>query len=132
MAIIEWAFMKIRALIVDDEPVARSVLREELGMHSDVEIVGEANNGAVAIERIEALRPDLVFLDLKMPEMDGLAVMRRLRVLGKFPVIVVVTADEDRKDSALTLGATDYLQKPVSPSRLSGSLEAVRNILSER
>ena len=124
--------MRIRVIIVDDEPVARSVLREELGMHLDIEIVGEADNGAIAIERIEALRPDLVFLDLKMPEMDGLAVMRRLRVLGKFPVIVVVTAGEDRKDAALTLGAIDCLQKPVSPSRLSGSLEAIRNILSER
>ena len=125
--------MKIlRVLVVDDEPLARSVLREELEMHPDVEVVGEADNGAIAIKMIADLRPDLVFLDLRMPDMDGFAVLRRLQSLAMVPEVVVVTAGENQNEVALASGATDCLQKPVSPSRLLASLEGIRQTLYAR
>ena len=71
--------MGLRTLIVDDEPVARKVLREELELVQDVEIVAEADSGAVALEQIALHQPDLVFLDLQMPAMGGLDVVRRLK-----------------------------------------------------
>src|SRR5271154_7344765 len=70
---------QMRTLIVDDEPIARKILREELDLMPDIEIVGEADNGLHALEQIERHRPDLVFLDLQMPEMGGFEVVRNLR-----------------------------------------------------
>ncbi len=84
--------MPLRTLIVDDEPIARKVLREELGSFDDVEIIGEADNGAVALEKISADHPDLVLLDLQMPVMGGLEVVRNLIHGTHMPVIVMVTA----------------------------------------
>jgi len=84
--------MPLRTLIVDDEPIARKVLREELDSLHDVEIIGEADNGALALEKISADHPDLVLLDLQMPEMGGLEVVRNLKPGTHMPVIVIVTA----------------------------------------
>ena len=81
----------MRALIVDDEPVARRVLREELEATGGVTVVGEAENGTVALERIQTLRPDVMLLDLQMPGLDGFGVIRELSG-GPMPVVIVVTA----------------------------------------
>ena len=86
------AGMPLRTLIVDDEPIARRVLREELDCLDGVEIVGEAENGAIALAKISEYHPDLVLLDLQMPGMGGLEVVRNLRRGAHMPVIVVVTA----------------------------------------
>ena len=86
------ASMRLRTLIVDDEPVARKILREELELVEDVEIVAEADSGAAALEQIARHQPDLVFLDLHMPAMGGLDVVRRLKRGTHIPVIVIVTA----------------------------------------
>jgi DNA-binding LytR/AlgR family response regulator len=112
----------LRTLIVDDEPVARKVLREELEVLSEIELAGEAENGKSALEMIVSLRPDLVFLDLQMPSMSGFEVMRALDS-GPLPIIVVVTAYDQYAVEALTAGAVDYLLKPVSEDRLRRAVD---------
>jgi DNA-binding LytR/AlgR family response regulator len=123
--------MPLRTLIVDDEPIARKVLREELGSFHDVEIVGEADNGAVALERISADRPDLVLLDLQMPEMGGLEVVRNLKRGTHMPAIVIVTAYDQYALQAFDAGAIDYLLKPVGEERLAEAVNRARR-LTER
>ena len=108
---------------MDDEPVARSILREELELHPSVEWIGEASDGATALARIEELRPDLVFLDLQMPGMTGFDVMRALKGGDVLPVIVVVTAYDKHAVEALDAGAVDYLMKPVGEDRLGRAIE---------
>src|SRR5208337_1444249 len=96
----------LKTLIVDDEPVARRVLREDLELLPDVEVVGEAENGKEALLRIEKLKPDLVFLDLQMPVMSGFEVVRNLS--GKHaPVVVIVTAFDQHAIEAFEAGAVD-------------------------
>jgi Response regulator of the LytR/AlgR family len=115
----------ITALIVDDEPIARQVLREQLEEFSDVRLLGEAATGAEAVERIRRLQPDVVFLDLQMPEADGFSVARELH--GRtLPLIVYVTAFHEHALEAFQVGAVDYLLKPVRKERLAAALEKVR------
>jgi two-component system LytT family response regulator len=122
----------VRALIVDDEPVARRVLREELESQPGLEIVGEAESGVSALEEIAALEPDLVFLDLQMPEMGGFEVIQQLHGGTHVPVIIVVTAYDQYAIKAFDAGAIDYLLKPVSDTRLVQSLERARKLIGNR
>lgn len=117
----------MRTLIVDDEPIARQVLREELEICPDVRIVGEAENGDLALEQIANLEPDLVFLDLQMPGIGGFEVIRRLPA-GRLPVIVIVTAFDQHAIRAFEEGAVDYLLKPVSQARLQKALDRARQL----
>lgn len=112
----------MKTLIVDDEPIARRVLREELELFPEVQIVGEAEDGRQALEQIAKLQPDLVFLDLQMPVMGGFEVVRNLKS-GVLPVIVIVTAFDQHAMEAFEAGAVDYLLKPVNESRLRKSVE---------
>ncbi|MBI1354908.1 MAG: response regulator [Acidobacteria bacterium] len=114
----------LRTLIVDDEPVARSVLSEELCEAQGVDLVGEAENGAQAVERIDELAPDLVFLDIQMPVMDGFEVLRKIR--GPLPAVVFVTAYSEHALRAFEVGAVDYLLKPIAGARLGQALERAR------
>jgi DNA-binding LytR/AlgR family response regulator len=116
----------LRVLIVDDEPIARSILREELATFDGVEVVGEAENGTVALAKIRASRPDVVLLDLQMPEVGGLEVVRRLRQGASLPAIVIVTAWDQHAIQAFEAGAIDYLLKPVSRDRLEEALRRAR------
>ncbi len=116
----------LRTLIVDDEPVARSILREELETLDQVLVVGEAENGVEALERIAADRPDLVLLDLQMPVMGGLDVVRSLKTGATVPAIVIVTAWDQHAIQAFEAGAIDYLLKPVSRERLLEAVERGR------
>ena len=112
----------MKTLIVDDEPIARRVLREELELLSGVQVVGEADNGKSALIEIERLRPDLVFLDLQMPVMSGFEVARNLA--GKAaPAIIIVTAFDQHAIQAFEAGAVDYLLKPVQDARLRKAVE---------
>ena len=95
----------LRALIVDDEPVARHVLREELELLPDIEIVGEADTGVRALESIASLQPDLVFLDLQMPEMGGFEVIQQLRGGSHIPAVIIVTAYDQHAIRAFDEGA---------------------------
>jgi two-component system, LytTR family, response regulator len=120
--------MTLKTLIVDDEPIARKVLREELELMDDVEVIGEAADGAAALEKIGRQRPDLVLLDLQMPAMGGLEMVRQLKHGKQLPVIVVVTAYDERALQAFEAGAIDYLLKPVRQERLSQAVERAKHV----
>jgi DNA-binding LytR/AlgR family response regulator len=119
----------IKTLIVDDEPVARSLLREELELLPEIAIVGEAANGREALQKIGKLKPDLVFLDLQMPVMSGFEVVHGLGG-SSLPVIVIVTAFDQHAIQAFDAGAIDYLLKPVSEARLHKAVERAKSLLS--
>lgn len=108
---------KLRVVIADDERPARSVLAAILRTFDDVEIVGEACDGAEALALIEAKRPDLALLDFQMPEVNGLDVVRLLRK-DRMPMIAFVTAYDEHAVQAFELNAVDYLLKPVEAPRL--------------
>jgi two-component system LytT family response regulator len=120
----------IKTLIVDDEPIARQILREELSLISGIEMIGEANDGKEAIRKIIDLQPDLVFLDLQMPEIGGFEVVRRLSGTH-LPVIVIVTAFHQHAIEAFEAGAIDYLLKPVRGERLQKSVERAKALLGK-
>ena len=114
-------------LIVDDEPIARQVLREGLELLPGVEVIGEADNGKSALLEIEKLRPELVFLDLQMPVMSGFEVVRDLS-REAMPIIVIVTAFDQHAVQAFEAGAIDYLLKPVQDARLQKAVERARGM----
>jgi two-component system LytT family response regulator len=122
----------LRTLIVDDEPVARRVLREELELQPDIEIIGEAETGGKALKEIAALRPDLVFLDLQMPEMGGFEVIQQMHAGVYLPVVIVVTAYDKYAIRAFDEGAIDYLLKPVAQPRLIRALDRARQLVNNR
>jgi two-component system LytT family response regulator len=120
----------MKALIVDDEPIARQVLREDLDQLSEVRVVGEASDGKEALRAIAKLQPDVVFLDLQMPVMSGFEVVRKLAG-PDLPVIIVVTAFDQHAIEAFDAGAIDYLLKPVSEARLRTAVERARKLLGK-
>lgn len=120
--------MPLKTLIVDDEPIARRVLREELESMSGVRIIGEAESGTAALVQIAQHKPDLVLLDLQMPEMGGLDVVRNLRRGPHMPVVVIVTAHDAYAVEAFEAGAVDYLLKPVRRQRLADAVERARRV----
>ena len=118
----------IRTLIVDDEPLARDGLRVRLQRESDVEIIGEAGDGPGAIEAIRRLQPDLVYLDIQMPGMDGFEILEH--VAGEhLPIVVFVTAHDEHALRAFDVHALDYLLKPVAEDRFLESLRRARAAL---
>ena len=120
---------RILTLIVDDEPVARRLLREELELLPEIDIAGEAENGREALQKIAELKPDLVFLDLQMPVMSGLEVVRSLSG-APLPIIVIVTAFDQHAIQAFEAGAIDYLLKPVGEARLHKAVERANALLN--
>jgi two-component system LytT family response regulator len=114
---------RLRALIVDDEAPARARLRQLLAERSDVEIVGEAEDGVDALERIQAVAPDVVFLDIQMPGCSGLDVAASIG--APRPAIVFCTAFDQHAVDAFELQAIDYLLKPVTRARLDAALARV-------
>ncbi|MGA3203071.1 MAG: LytTR family DNA-binding domain-containing protein [Bryobacteraceae bacterium] len=118
----------MRVLIADDEPIAREILRDHIDSIAGLELAGEASTGAEAISRIFDLRPDLVLLDLQMPELDGLSVVRSLSG-DRTPLIIFVTAYENHALAAFEVGAIDYLLKPVRRERLEKAIEKARRQL---
>jgi len=123
--------MKIRALVVDDESLARARIRKLLAGESNLEIVGECGNGRDAIASIQELRPDLVFLDVQMPEVTGFDVLRALPP-ETWPVIVFITAYDQHAVQAFEIHALDYLLKPFTQARLLIALERARRHLLAR
>jgi two-component system, LytTR family, response regulator len=117
----------MRALIVDDEPVARRVLREELELLGSIDVVGEADNGKAALLKIASTKPDIVFLDIQMPVMGGFEVLDRLEG-GHMPVVVMVTAYDQHAIRAFEAGAIDYLLKPIGQQRLVQAVDRARRI----
>jgi len=109
-------------LIVDDEPIARNVLRQELDGFAEVEVVGEADNGEKALLQISELQPDIVFLDIQMPVMGGFELLNQLSG-DRMPAIVMVTAFDRHAIRAFEAGTVDYLLKPVSQARLQQAVD---------
>jgi two-component system LytT family response regulator len=123
--------MKIRALIVDDEPPARELIARLLREEPDVEVVGECANGRKAVAAIERLSPDLVFLDVRMPGLDGFGVLAELPV-ERWPLIVFVTAYDKHAVRAFEVHALDYLLKPFEYERLRETVRRARTKMSEQ
>lgn len=121
----------LRTIIVDDEALARRGLRHRLTGIDDVDIVAEARNGREALQLIENERPDLIFLDIQMPGMDGFDVLRALEP-ERMPVIIFVTAFDDYAIQAFEAHALDYLLKPIDEQRLGDALDRARDFLERR
>ena len=124
--------MPLRTLIVDDEPIGRNVLREELDQLDSVKIVGEAESGVDALRLIDTQQPELVFLDLQMPGMNGFDVIKRIGRGIRLPVFIIVTAYDQYAVQAFESGAIDYLLKPVRQERLALAIEKASLILAQR
>ena len=123
--------MTLRTLIVDDEPLARERVRMMLGMHDDVAVIGEVGDGQQAIDAIRQERPDLVFLDVQMPSVDGFGVLRALE--GEImPHVVFVTAYDQYALRAFEVHALDYVLKPFNAERFSQALQHARAAIAKR
>src|SRR5262245_61253808 len=124
---------KVRVLIVDDAVVFRRVVANELSGDPALEVVGTAANGRIGLARMAQVNPDVVILDVEMPEMDGLATLKELRkTYPRLPVIVFSALTERGAEAtldALALGATDYFTKPTNAGGLDASLEVIREKL---
>ena len=118
----------LRVIVADDERPARQFLATMLRSFEDVEIVGEAQTGTETMRLIEQTQPDLAFLDLQMPEMDGLSIVRSLRQ-GRIPLVAFVTAFDEHAVSAFEIEALDYLLKPVDRTRLRKTVDRARERL---
>lgn len=116
----------MRALIVDDEPLAREGVALRLGKFKDVEIVGECESGSAAVKKIIELTPDVVFLDVQMPGMDGFEVLKALPS-ENLPQVVFLTAYEQHALRAFEVHALDYLLKPVDNDRFDAAVQRARD-----
>ena len=125
--------MKTRVLIVDDEPIARRGIRRYLADHDGIELVGEATNGINAVQQINELQPDIVFLDVQMPDLDGFGVIENVEPgNGPAPIYIFVTAYDVHAIRAFEVHAVDYLLKPFDKERFSGALVHARQLLEDR
>ncbi len=122
----------MKALIVDDEDLARAVVREHLAAHPDVEVVAECANGFEAVKAAAQHQPDLVFLDIQMPKLDGFEVLELLEADGRRPAVVFVTAYDQHALRAFEAQAVDYLLKPFSRERFDAALAKARAVRESR
>jgi two-component system LytT family response regulator len=120
----------MKALIIDDEDLARAVVREHLAAHPDVEVVAECANGFEALKAAAQFQPDLIFLDIQMPKLDGFEVLELLEADGKRPAVVFVTAYDQHALRAFEAHAVDYLLKPFSKERFDAALAKARTLHS--
>lgn len=114
----------MKALLIDDERLARNELRRLLKTHSEIEIIGEAVDAADALSKVEALKPDLLFLDIQMPGDDGFMLLEQVE--PPLPLVIFTTAYDQFAVKAFEFNALDYLLKPVDPHRLTGALDKLR------
>ncbi|SCG07132.1 two component transcriptional regulator, LuxR family [Streptomyces sp. MnatMP-M17] len=117
----------IRVLLVDDHQVVRRGLRTFLEIQDDIEVVGEASDGGEGVARAEELRPDVVLMDIKMPGMDGIEALRKLRELDNPARVLIVTSFTEKRTvvPALRAGASGYVYKDVDPEALAGAIRSV-------
>lgn len=120
----------IKVMIAEDEWLARKELIYLLGMEEDIELMPHASNGKELLELVNEWEPDALFLDIQMPELDGMQAARMLKTAAQVPLIVFTTAHDDHAVEAFGLNAVDYLLKPYSHERLKESLARIRSKLS--
>jgi two-component system response regulator AlgR len=118
----------MKALVVDDEPLARERLAALIGEIAGVEVAGEATNGVEALEAAARLKPDVVLLDIRMPVMDGLEVARHLDAIESPPAVIFCTAYQDHALEAFEANAVDYLVKPIRAERLGAALAKAQRL----
>jgi len=123
--------MKHSVLIVDDEPLARRGVFLRLQAHEDFQVIGECSNGREAVDFINAHMPDLVFLDIQMPILNGIEVIRSLKA-GRQPFVIFLTAFDHYVMRAFEVHAIDYLLKPVDDARFNASLNHARRVLGAK
>src|SRR5512146_98401 len=118
---------RIKVLIVDDHQVVRQGLRTFLELHEDMDVIGEAGDGMVAVEMVRQLAPDVVLMDLVMPRLDGIAATRQVKALGGATRVIALTSftEDDKVFPAIQAGASSYLLKDVSPDDLVEAIHAV-------
>ena len=119
----------IRAIIVDDEDLARQVIREMLTTHPEIEIVGECSNGFDAVKAVAELKPDLMFLDVQMPKLDGFEV---LELIADDVAVIFATAYDEHAIRAFEVHAVDYLLKPFRAERLNDAIERAKNRMGKK
>jgi len=120
--------VKVTVLVVDDEPIARAGLKAALSGFDWIEVVGEAADGQSAVQAIDTLKPELVFLDVQMPGLLGTDVLRHI---DHRPFVIFTTAYSQHAVTAFELGAVDYLMKPFGPARLAAAMERVRGAVGQ-
>jgi NarL family two-component system response regulator LiaR len=120
---------KIKVLIVDDHQVVRQGLRTFLELHDDIDVVGEAGDGATAVEMVRQLCPDIVLMDLVMPHLDGINATRQVKALNTGAKVIALTSftEDDKVFPAIQAGASSYLLKDVSPDNLVEAIRAVQH-----
>jgi two-component system LytT family response regulator len=121
--------MPLRALIVDDEPIARRTLEKLCAASGDIEVVGQSRHGAEAVEAIGALKPDIVFLDIEMRDVGGFGVIEQIGT-ENMPLVVFVTAFDRYAVKAFEVNAVDYLLKPFDETRFEAAMKRVRERLT--
>ncbi len=121
---------RLRTVIVDDEPLAIERMKILCAAEPSIEVIGTANDGAEAIRMAEQLSPDLMFLDIGMPKMDGIGAARALSLLARKPAIIFITAYDNFAVEAFDLDIADYVLKPVSAARLSRAISRVASMPS--
>lgn len=124
--------MPVRALIVDDEKLARDEMRFLLEEIGGIEVAGEASGGEEAVSMAAGIRPDIMFLDIQMPVLDGFGVVRELVKTGEVPLVVFTTAYDQYAIRAFEINAVDYLLKPVEKKRLEEAIERARAVMPSR
>jgi two-component system LytT family response regulator len=122
----------MKALIIDDEDLARAIVREHLAAHPDVEVAAECANGFEALKAVAQHQPDLLFLDIQMPKLDGFEVLELLEAEGRRPAVVFVTAYDQHALRAFEAQAVDYLLKPFSEERFNAALAKARMLHGAR
>ena len=122
----------IRAIIVDDEPLGRTVIREMLRGDAEIEVSGECANGHEAVELISRVRPELLFLDVQMPEVDGFEVLRAaMQTMNELPLVIFVTAYDQYAVRAFDVHAVDYLLKPFDRERFGKAVQRAKAQLQQ-
>ena len=122
----------LRSLLIDDEQASRLRLRRLLSARPQIEIIGEAENGLEAVQQIEELRPDLIFLDVQMPGLDGFEVLRAISPPARLPLVIFATGFDEHALRAFHAQALAYLLKPVEPEQLEATIERAWSIHSYR
>jgi two-component system LytT family response regulator len=122
--------VKLRAIIADDEPLARERVRDLISDEPDVEVVGECSNGAQALKAVQEQRPDLLFLDVQMPRLNGFEVLEAL-ALQQMPIVIFTTAHDEHAIRAFEVNALDYLLKPFTEARFKAALQRARAQMSK-